>query len=541
MKIMTQYLSHLLSVVVITSVCGLCLGMPDTAHAQQNIAITVTTTAQQSFDGFGISIGNPIGEFLPKGGRKGTAGSVSAQIYDRLFQANNANSVNLSFLRLPVMASNYKYTAQAGYDFATAVEKTGEGDIIRAARARNGGLKIMFSSWTPPYYMKYNNADFNPDSNDSTDPNISTTNRLKTDQYTNYANLLKSFCDNFNTTFGFYPHALSLQNEPDTNVKYSSCVFTSDQYKGLLTAARNAFPWDLGYPTKLWGPELGSNQDSGYIGAVATAGLLDAVSQHSYNGDTGLILDWAKNNLKVNQTEFCPLNKPFYNNDQPLIAAASINRFCKDANKGKVSSWFHWDALGIKLKGNPAPSIDFGQYLIVTNSSLNPDSVYNFVDQANVATQGVWNLNNNTLYPADGSEYSPVYKEDFSTFQLTSQYYAFRRLTQAVTPGSVSRWTTVSPNYYQGNGSQDSVYASGFKRPDGKYCLVIANQSQTVTFNSTLKIDALAGTGWKSFKTYYTSVDNTGPVNDVSWIIRFNNGQTTATLYPRSVSILVQQ
>jgi hypothetical protein len=530
--------SPLLLFTAIVFASTLCLGISRTARAQQNINITVTTTAQQSFDGFGISVGNPIGYFLPSGGRKGTAGSVSAQVYDRLFKANDPNSVNLSFLRLPVMTSNYKYTASAVYDFNTAVEKTGEGDIIRAARARNGGLKVMFSSWTPPYWMKNNNADYNLGPV-TTDPNVSTTNRLKPTQYGNYATLLKTFCDNFNTKFGFYPHSLSLQNEPDTDVNYSSCIFTSDQYKGLLTAARNAFPW--GYPTKLWGPELGGNQDSNYIGAVATAGLLDAVGQHSYNGDTGLILDWAKNNLKVNQTEFCPLNQPFYNNDQPLIAAASINRFCKDANKGKVSSWFHWDALGIKLDDNPATSIDFGQYLIVTNSSSNPNSVYKFIDQAGVATQGVWNLNNNTLYPANGSEYSPVYKRDFSTFQLTSQYYAFRRLTQAVTPGSVSRWTNVSPNYYQGSGSQDSVYAAGFKRPDGKYCLVIANQSQSATYNSTLKIDELAGTGWKGFNTYYTSIDGTGPVNDVSWTTAFNNGQATPTLYPRAVYILVQQ
>ena len=524
--------SRFLPYAAIASVNALSIGVAQIAHAQTNINITVTTTSQQSFDGFGVTIG---GQFLPAGGRKGRGGSVSAQVYDRLFKSNDANSVKLSFLRLEVNTSNYKTSASAGYDFDTAVEKSGEGDMIRAARSRNPGLKIMLTPWTPPYWMKYNNAEYNAGAG-SSDPNVKTTNRLKPDQYNNYATLLKTFCDNFKTKFGFYPHAISLQNEVDMDVPYGSCVFTDDQYKGLLTAARKAFPW--GYPTKLWGPELGGNKDSNYIGTIAGAGLLDAIAQHSYNGDTGLIPDWAKNNLKVNQTEYSAIPQEVFKNDQPWIAATSINQFCKDANKGKVSSWFHWNAVGAKLNDDPAKPLDVGESLIVANTAYNPNSVYKYVDQSNVKT---CKLNDNTLYPADGAEYSSQYFREFTTFQLTSLYYAFRRLTQSVTPGSVSRQTTVTPSIDQGSGLQNDVYAAGFKRGDGKYCLVVANSSKSATYNGTLKFDELGSAGVKSFNTYYTSGDGSVPVNDVSSTTAFNNGEATTILQPHAVYIFVQK
>ena len=366
MKIMAQMrqqmVSHLLPVTTIVSVYALGVGMTGVAHAQQDVAITVTSTAQQTFEGFGINISNPFGEFVPSGGRKGRTGTLSAQLYDSLFKGNEANSLRLTYLRLAVNTSNYKNTPTANYDFATAVEKFGQGDIIRAARARNRGLKIVLAT-SPPYWMKYNNADYN-EGVYSTDPNITTTNRLKTDQYDSYATLLKTYCDNFNTKMGFYPYALGLQNEPETDIGYSSCVFTYDQFKGLLTSARNAFPW--GYPTQLWGPERGGNRDSYYIGTIATAGLLDALGAHSYDGDTGLIPAWAKNNLKVHQTEFSCLGTATFHNDQQLIASCAINQFCRDANKGKVSSWFYFDAVNVKFQDTPEHSFDVGEALIIT-------------------------------------------------------------------------------------------------------------------------------------------------------------------------------
>ena len=110
-----------------------------------------------------------------------------------------------------------------------------------------------------------------------------------------------------------------------------------------------------------------------------------------------------------------------------------------------------------------------------------------------------------------------MYGMEFNTFERTALYYAFRRLTQSVTPGSVGRLTNVSPSGNTGSGIiGDDVYAAGFKRSDGKQCLVVVNSSKTVTYNGTLKINELSSAGWKGFNTYYTSSDGNGPINDVS-------------------------
>jgi len=540
-----QIMLKMLPITAIVFTHILCIGTTDTAYAQQttaNIAITVTSTKQQTFDGFGSAM---LGiNFIPAGGRKGIPGSVSAQVYDRLFKTNDANSLNLTFVRLGVPTSNYKNTATASYDFNTAIEKTGQGDIIRAARARNSKLRVFFSAWTPPYWMKRNNKEYNvgtPGSDDkvTVEPDAPTTNRLKPEEYGNYATLLKTFCDDFRTKFGFYPHALSLQNEPDLNVSYGSCLYTVDEYKNALTAVRKAF--GLSYPTKLWGPELGGSAGArvNYVKTIAGTGLLDAIAQHSYNGDISLIPDSAKNNLKVIQTEYAPLEQspPVYKGDQQLIAATEINQFCKDANKGKVSSWIHWEAIGIKFPGGGK---DIGESLISAEAVSNPNTVYKYVDQQGVSTQGVWNLNDNEKYPADGAQYSPQWNLEFQNFQLTSLYYAFRRLTQSVTPGSVSRLTNITPSRDQGSDSQKDVYAAGFKRSDGKYCLVVANSGSTA-YQGALKFDELAKSGRKGFNTYYTSGDEKGPINDATSITKFNNGEATATLNPRAVYIFVQQ
>jgi len=279
-----------------------------------------------------------------------------------------------------------------------------------------------------------------------------------------------------------------------------------------------------------------------YIGVVATAGLLDAIGQHSYDGDTGMIPDWAKNNLKVNQTEFSCLGAEYFKGDQQLVASTAINQFCRDANLGKDSSWFYFDAVNVNFNSVAPELFDVGEALISAPAPVyNENSVYTYVDQGPITRQGVGAINNNTDYPVNGSEYSPQYKREFTTFERTALYYAFRRLTQSVTPGSVSRLTNVGASGQTGIFLRDDVYAAGFKRADGKYCLVVANSSKTTSYNGVLKIDGLGSAGWKGFNTYYTSSDASGSVNDVSWTTAFNNGQATATLYPRAVYIFVQQ
>ena len=52
---------------------------------------------------------------------------------------------------------------------------------------------------------------------------------LDPNHYADYANYLEDFVKFFNTTNGFNLYAISMQNEPEENVTYESCVWTPQQ------------------------------------------------------------------------------------------------------------------------------------------------------------------------------------------------------------------------------------------------------------------------------------------------------------------------
>ena len=124
----------------------------------QSVSIEVTKTKQQTFQGFGASISNTVGDFLPSGGRADKAGSTAAALYDLLLSPDSANSLKLTYLRLSLNADQYQQSAGSAYDFASSVVKTGQADFIKAAKSRNPKIKLYYSNWTPPFWMKENGA-----------------------------------------------------------------------------------------------------------------------------------------------------------------------------------------------------------------------------------------------------------------------------------------------------------------------------------------------------------------------------------------------
>ena len=536
----------------IATIATLCLLYPATATAQ-TVSVEVTNQQQQTFQGFGASLTNTVGAFLPDGGRANKPASVARSIYNLIFAPNNAKSLNLTYLRLSLNADSYQPYSNAPYDFPTAVVKTGQADVIKAAKSFNPALKLYYSNWTPPYWMKQNGLDYNVNDPVTWNVNAPTTNHLLASQKNNYANFLKNYCADFRKYFGYGIDALSFQNEPDINVPYGSCIYpdTSNtdpnvaQYIPTLNAVRDAFTWSS--TTQLWGPEAGDSKNTNYIANAGWAGQLNALCVHSYGSSVGQLPLGYRNNLPVHMTEWSTDQKYFLINNQPSqpwIASALANQFCKDVNDGQAVTWFWWSIMGNNdlSKADEPKLTDLGSCLITANLRSNPSSVYKFIDQSvgNLpADHSLIVLNDNKTYPVNKGPYESPYKSDFgSDYSLTSNYYVFRRLTQSILPGSVSLRTTTNPD---SNGGQNDISAAGFRLPSGKYCIVIANQSLT-THTVNLKLDALASTPYASVKVYYTSIDGSGkPVNDTSWKDTLTNGQATITCYAPSVFIYVQQ
>ena len=517
------------------------------------VTIEVTGKSQQTFHGFGASAGNTVGEFLPAGGRSDASGSVANSIYNATLAPNNASSLNLSYIRLAINADNYKMSSTAHYDFASAVLKTGQAAFIRAAKARNPTIKIFFSCWTPPYWMKENGASYNAGDPTTFSFNAKTTNHLPATQETAYAALLKQFCIDFKHYFGYPVDALSFQNEPDVNLNYyGCCLYPSSRdvdplaatYTDTLTAVRNDFP--IHSKPQLWGMDTTSSKsgNSAYIARVAAMNKLDALCVHDYGSDARDLPVGNRSGLPLNMSETCFDEKDFLVNtvpNQAKMAAALAGQFCRDANEGQVSTWFWWNMVGVNKAINNKPT-DTGASLIIANGVKNPASVYKFIDQSGYpADHAIIALNNNTAYPAAGGPYESPWQFEFGNdWTLTSKYYALRRLSQSVVPGSVSLLTKATPIDTQLAGPQADVYSCAFKLPHNKHCFVIANQSSK-PYSAKLRVDPLASTHKTGFKVYYTSQDVNGhPVNDTSWNETLTDGQETVSIYPYSVFCYVQ-
>ncbi|MBN1392262.1 MAG: glucuronoxylanase [Sedimentisphaerales bacterium] len=103
------------------------------------------------------------------------------------------------------------------------------GAVASAQRAiTNHGALVFASPWSPPAWMKTNG-------------NVNDGGELKTDCYDDYANHLSDFVD-YMSSNGVSLYAISLQNEPDVNVTYESCDWTSTQMKNFLINNASVIP-----------------------------------------------------------------------------------------------------------------------------------------------------------------------------------------------------------------------------------------------------------------------------------------------------------
>jgi O-glycosyl hydrolase len=507
----------------------------------QSVSIDVTTTKQQTFQGFGAEISDTLNTFLPRGGRVDRTNSTARSLYDLLLKSNDANSLNLSFLRLDLPNDVLQRASGAAYyDFPTAIVKTGEADIIKAAKSRNPRLKLCYVPGTPPFWMKENGANYNVNATVTFSSDAQTTNHLLASQQANYAALLGKFCTSFNNYFGYPFDVLSLQNEPDVNANYNSCVFPSNSsvdpnaatYTSMLTVLRKVPPFSSWSLPQLWGTDSGNAKNPDYIGAAANLGQLNAVCLHDYGSFISNLPDYDRNNLPVALTEYSlGADNYLINNtpNQPWMAATMADGFCRDANEGHVASWFWFRSIARSTSNT-------GECLIAVNMVNNPKSTYKYIDTSGYPVDhALVALNDNTKYPTNGGPYTTSPNSDFTGWTLTSKYYVFRRLTQSIQPGSVSMKTTLSPTY-NSFPYQDDVYSAAFQLPNGKYCIVIANQSSK-QYTVNLKVDGLTSSPYTGLTAYYTAQGD----NDVSWTDQLTNGAITTTAWPYSVLCYVQK
>src|SRR5579885_2095001 len=98
------------------------------------------------------------------------------------------------------------------------------------ALSQNPNMRIFGTSWSPPAKWKNNNnVNGNNTGNDNFNPG-SNTNQMNHTYWSNYAAYQTSWVTAMKNTYGFTPYAISVQNEPDYDVTYQSCLWSPSDF-----------------------------------------------------------------------------------------------------------------------------------------------------------------------------------------------------------------------------------------------------------------------------------------------------------------------
>jgi len=144
-------------------------------------------------------------------------------------------------------------------------------DTPIAKKAQDLGALVFASPWTPPAYMKTNNATDNEDGGS-----------LKPEMYGEFAAHLKAFAD-YQKAQGVNLYAVSIQNEPDWKVSYDGCSWTPAE---LLRFVKE-YGRQVGDGVKLIAGEtvqFNQSYTDPILNDPAAVGNFDIVGTHLYGG-----------------------------------------------------------------------------------------------------------------------------------------------------------------------------------------------------------------------------------------------------------------
>ncbi len=221
-----------------------------------------------------------------------------------------------------------------------------------------GLSKMIASVWSPPSWMKYNNAIGNGTQNTTSAPPYTTsptasTNQLKPANYEEFAEMCVAYIKILKQETGIALYALSVQNEPRFSQFYSSAVYNGEALRDLIKVVGKRLR-DEGLATKLFLPEdvgwlegvesmitpaLADPEARKYIDIVAVHGYdLDGVTAASTSASTwATMYGWgAKYDIPLWMTE----TSGYANNYDGAMALARA--MYTAIRYGQVSAWVFW-------------------------------------------------------------------------------------------------------------------------------------------------------------------------------------------------------
>jgi O-glycosyl hydrolase len=193
------------------------------------------------------------------GGSTAWLGAMPQSVATALF--SQSSGIGLSLLRVRIDPEG---SASSGNPYETS-EWDYEATNGKLAVTANPNAAVFASPWTPPTAWKLNGSSSISDDGETWNESYNTCAQgigycggyLNPTDYAAYATYLEDFVSFFNTTNGFNLYAISMQNEPEENVTYESCVWTPEQMDSWIAGNASTITSDT-YSTKLIMPESDS-------------------------------------------------------------------------------------------------------------------------------------------------------------------------------------------------------------------------------------------------------------------------------------------
>lgn len=220
---------------------------------------------------------------------------------------------------------------------------TGDEDEIWLMReaGKRGCTRYTSTVWSPPAWMKDNN-------------NV-VGGRLRPDKYLAFAEYLSMYVRGYKQHHNIDIHSISLANEPDVTVKYSSCYWNGKEFHEFLKVLIPVFERDKITAKVIVGehsawtenPVLESLEDS------VTAERIDIVGVHAYgtadrgpfppvSQRSGPLVQTLKQKKKIWQTEAANLRENYPDIRDGLYWAKVLHTHVAE---NRVSGWFYWWAI----------------------------------------------------------------------------------------------------------------------------------------------------------------------------------------------------
>ena len=160
----------------------------------------------------------------------------------------------------------------------------------KQALAINPNIKVFASPWSPPANYKNNNSTTgNNTGNTGTNPG-GNTNQLSTSHYGDYATYLTNFVNTCKNTYGFNLYALSVQNEPDYDTTYDSCVWSNTAMDTFIGTNLGPALQAAGYTNIIMMPEsfaCNLAMSATTMGNANSAKYVKVVGEHLYGANGG--------------------------------------------------------------------------------------------------------------------------------------------------------------------------------------------------------------------------------------------------------------